>query len=660
MLSIVIVIAPTPKLLFFALVTPILLPSTLLALPLLVLFVALARGIDPNLRIEAQYKIAGVSPDVGASADPLRQLLTVSFDEATFDPRQQAAVTMFAGVSELMGARERDTLVQYAMKLERKGDLHLPMGRVNWAQAASREQALAELFASHVAPNGRHQKSRELKDMFAKPRAFFSKVNNAMRGRGYQTGQDVLDRVASGAITERRSSLEAFDALHAPDKKNLPQAYDQMKAAIGKMTDADIERTLRKQHEGVRSIESHVRSRLWIANTINPFAVEGGLAYKHKRLQKGLLSARRFRVMLEVERNLRKGDGRWMNPKLVPGTNPSPETPPPVARIPLGGQLPPQNDNVVHVDFAQGLQDRLGANGEIYAFRKRPQDIDGQHFDYAIELTHQHEPARERVLLAAAKDAATADIMMRAYERVGTSPHAPTPPSVALVNQLNGTSGLASQIAALRGSFQVDTELDAAIGRGDIMAFVYPLKNGEIVWHNAETNSWSAGTRAAFVDQATMAGSATMLAAARVIEQAAPAAPQVIDRDGVPTATRDRRALPEPSFAPSYQSAPQTTVDQNMVADARTTQIEPDMRPIMFHEGTENEKRALAHIAALSPDALAAQIKNTEAIFVKETFALNRLQLGAGLRALRAEATRRAPPESPAEPERRRSAGISM
>ncbi len=606
----------------------------------------LVRQINPKMKLAGIER--GFMSDADPESDPLAQTMTLSLDPAKFDQDKSIHRELFSSIASGLTEKEREVLDRtfgMATRFSRDGGKtweEVPEGLsivhdkdnknvgtlVNEdgeikevallvrTEPFEREKTIERASAAFVGLYAAKRRPDPLAERALKPfRDFFERSRNLLHFRGFQTAEDILKRARSGEIGERAANRAAKPGLRMPLPSDDPGNADRMRTAISKMTGQELALAIREQQTVLNDTRkkqysianSLFRYRAPINNLIrsgSPGAIKetahgksrGNAAFRKDR--KELKELNRALAALKAEQRRRAGQ-EVSNILQMPDPGSRQQVPPMAPRE----------------DFDHQMRSKMRASMDSGDGRIAVASTASGKFD----VTLHHPDLKNPVPLAAEATENGAYAMIQAFDRISNGPSSPT--AERLAGELN-RAGQAdnADIKLLKNSNLIDKELDDAIGKRDLKAFVYPLKTGDVVFQLSD-GTWHAGRRDEFIQAARQAGDRHMRAAADEIVAKTPnVVPFDRTRDGSPvspsaTASGPAKARPasspdmspEPPATPGRQQAPALKETLAMAASAGKAE------PYKVPDSTDPriKEAARKELADLSPDQLKARHKMT-------------------------------------------------
>lgn len=606
----------------------------------------LVRQINPKMKLAGIEK--GFMTEQDPETDPLAQTISLSLDPSKFDQDKTVHRELFSSIASGLTEKEREVLDRtfgMATRFSRDGgktweeapegqslvtDRENPEigtlvnedGEIQESAVRIRTEpferektieraaiAFAGLYAAKRRPDPLAQRAlKPFKD-------FFERSKNLLHLRGFQTAEDILKRARSGEIGERAANRAAKPGLRMPLPSDDPGNADRMRSAIKNMTGQELALAIREQQSVLNETRkkqysianSLFRYRAPINNLIrsgSPGAIKetahgksrGNAAFRKDR--KELKELNRGLAALKAEQRRRAGqDVSNILQMPDPGTR---------------QQVPPVSPRD---DFNQQMHSKMRASMEIGEGRISVASSDSGKLDVNLH----HPDLKNPVPLAGEATENGAFAMIQAFERISNGPASPT--AERLAGELNraGQSDNAD-IRLLKNSNMIDKELDDAIGKRDLNAFVYPLKSGDVIFQ-LNDGTWHAGRRDEFIQAARHAGDRHMRAAADEIASKSPnVVPFDRNREGMSPATpatTEAGTTSSPDLAPDLASVPPTAIGRQQATPAKEALAMAasvgKTEPFKVQESADPRIREAARkaLSDLSPEQLKARHKKT-------------------------------------------------
>ncbi|TAN61715.1 MAG: hypothetical protein EPN20_11975 [Magnetospirillum sp.] len=511
-----------------------------------------ARQMNPHVEVRVLHSLVEDVERIGDSRfDPLKRVLEVALDPARMHPEREAFRALWGSIEDLLGEKEREVIDRHFGKSHRQAHA---IGRLSTDPDApvvaenERMSAAAGAFASYMNPDRRRQQGIKVgvgsyqADLPAalKPAAdFFVRVGNAARGLGFQTVEDVYRRAASGAVAGRRAPGSA-DGVRLPPASDGKEAQGLVRASVLRMSDVELALAIRKTRRSVdemRIRRKDIWRRLAVYNpavrgmkkVVSWFGTEGRDALKAD--EREMRSLMRGLALLEAEKARRGREA--------------------VAGISTGqGYTPMGPDNP--------RQGRFGMFHLIEGGALAPERYQPARNGMAMELSLNPGAGMPSVALGAVRTADAAELVADAFERMAGGGRASIEArKIAYEANQEGMQDN-RDIDLIRRSGFLDPDLDRAIGGRDVLAYVYPLKTGDVLFQ-AEDGRWRAGTMEEFLGYAARSPDRHLQAAAEVVELSVRTGPGVPAAPSVRSADREGAPIPPPVAPP--ESRPGGSLD---------------------------------------------------------------------------------------------------
>ena len=489
----------------------------------------MVRQINPAMSLAGVER--GFMAEQDPSIDPLSQTIALSLDPSQFDQKKAVHKELFRSVAEGLTEKQRKVLDQafgLATRISRDagktweevpeggqvtpdsedpsvGTLTDEDGVVIQAGIRIRTESFdrdktitraADAFSALVADK---RKPAPLAEQALKPfRTFFERSANLLHGRGFQSVEDVLKRAQDGTVGARAARIAAKPGIRMPLPKDNPGGADGVRTAIAKMTSQELALAIGHQKE---VLADKRRAQYSLVNRIFRYRDVSGTAETTHSQTKGNKHKRRDRA--EVKQLTRALTALMAEHRKRASHNVAGEfkMPDPGARNVMSS---PREEFANQMNRQQSAQ--MPAH-EGHVAVSASQEQNGR-FD-----VKWHDPDTGKGFpLAGDANEAGAFAMIQAFQSVTSGPKSPM--AERLVGEINRAGALNNaDINLLRSSDLIDKDLDAAIGRRDLKAFVYPLKTGDVIFQMSD-GSWHAGKREEFIAVAKQTGDQHMRAAA--------------------------------------------------------------------------------------------------------------------------------------------------
>lgn len=489
----------------------------------------MVQEINPSMKLSGVER--GFMAEQSPETDPLAQTMTLSLDPSQFNQNNAVHRELFSSVAEGLTEKERAVLDQafgMATRISRDGGktweelseglliapdtedasvgtltdedgaivqagIHIrtePFERNKTIERAS--EAFGKMLSDKRKPD-------PLIDQALKPfRSFFERSANLLQGRGFQSVEDVLKRAKSGEVGARAANIAAKPGIRMPLPQDNPKGASDVRSSISKMTSQQLAMAIRDQKA---ELQRKRKAQYSLMTKVFRYRDFGGNGVKTHAQSTGNKAQRR-------DRNELKQLTRGLTALMAEQRNRSRHNVAEVFKMPDPGAR--QAQSTVKDQFAEQMhrQQRAEMPAQEGNVAVSPSQSTAGRFDVAWH----HPDIGKAVPLASDANEAGAFAMIQAFQAVTSGPKSPQ--AERLVGEINRAGSLNSaDISVLRSSDLLDKDLDAAIGKRDLKAFVYPLKTGDVIFQMSD-GSWYAGRREEFVAAAKHAGDKHMRAAA--------------------------------------------------------------------------------------------------------------------------------------------------
>jgi len=476
----------------------------------------------------------------GIELDPVRKTMAIALDAGNFDPDDAVNQSVFVSLTHVLTQKERQildeafsTFDQVSLdngKTWRKldagekiepidGDPSSGMMRLSDARgnnigivAHRRVQLETEQTAQRAAQafvryrKGASKPPQLIERALQPFTNFFERVGNLARGRGFQNVEDIYRKIEQGKLGGRAELQAKLPGVRLPLPGDNKDLYDRARNSIGKMTGFELAASIREQQVQLREKRKEMKSfrRQLFAYS----SLARGLAktrdYLSTKGQDALTAD--MREMNELQRGLAalKAEQRRRSGETVAN----------------GLGVPPQPPGQRYSDVvAEALSREMSGQSETIR-------IDGRYAQYEVEAGREGQEwpinvglkphtGEDAVQIGMAATTGGAAALINAFEQIGTGAVSTEANNLAVMASRAGTDGNAD-IRTILQSGLVEPGLNEAISRRDVMAFVYPLKTGDVIFQT-DDGRWLAARSENFLKLVSQVPDPHLSAAGEVI-----------------------------------------------------------------------------------------------------------------------------------------------
>lgn len=568
------------------------------------------------------------------SFDPVRKTVAIALDADSYDPDAAVDKSVFTGLTHVLSEKERKILdeafstfdqvstdngktwralasgesLSFLDQDPKSGLAQLKdadgnvLGLVQHKKVLSDTERTAERAAKAFAQYRTGKlKPPALAERALKPfNVFFERLGNLARGRGFQTVSDIYDRVASGDLGIRAQAQAEAPGLRMPLPKDNKALYEQTKASLGKMTNFELAAAVRKQKEACLAKRQDMKS--WRKQLFTHSAIarkaSSAVNYLSSRGEDAL--AADLREMNELQRGLAalKAEARHRaNQTVSTGLDVPP--PPPAQRY----------SDVIAATIARdiGQSEDVRLNGRFAEYQVTASTANP---DFPMDVGMRTPGSDDAVQIGMAASAGGAAALINAIEQIGQGAVSMEANTLAVEASRAGTEEN-RDISTILQSGLVDPDLNDAISRKDVMAFVYPLKTGDVIFQT-DDGRWLAARADNFLKFVQQVNDPHLTAAASVIQDNVVPMPSVEQEPR----TRDLGAVsPDPQgISPARPGvSPSGPSDQpDPAAPSQAMAASLGVKPLALAEGREPMHQLKSELNTLSDTDLTARLKATQ------------------------------------------------
>ena len=509
--------------------------------------IAEATRINPNISVDAVFAMTDL-PNGKPSLDPLKNTLKLALDPSVVDPIHEVHKQAWHTLSPLLSNDELRILnqaieedcrpggslheyvrgkfnlepteaeVQEEIRVAKELDPHF---YTNYSEndartklfnekfaAIDKHSLISVAFAEYSAPEetltGKIKSDTPFLNALKPLDRFVRRSRSFLKGNGFETVEDIFDKAREGRLAAREHKEPG---IRLPNKKANPDGYENMKAAIKKMSLQDLTVALREQSKAVKeernrktSVFRKVKKVVFapfkairhpiktMTSVFNPedqsLRQSDAFVADQDALKLSELTAARALLTKELRDRREQGFAKSMDIAKMGSYTPPP--PPSSSRRPLNN--PQQEDAAlagaaIAATMAMGIP-QIGKHGAM-TVEKGMFNVAGLEMPYKVSL----QTAGLKTDLAFSQSENEALEFIQAFDR--SSPDQVSSDGLKLAEQMDRIGGREA-IQFLKSTNMIDPLIDKSIEQASVLAFVYPLKDGTLIYQNGD--QWRAGS----------------------------------------------------------------------------------------------------------------------------------------------------------------------